>query len=199
MACLIWHLLRESVRGSPDKEALVHQAERLNYSEVARRTNGLAVGLRTAGLGRGDRMGIYLEASVPQVISIFGISRAEAVYVAINSVLHAEHVMHIARECGMKGLITPAAKLPSLVDVLPQIPSLEFLVVVGPGEVTAKLPVHHYEEFCALALPADWRESSIEKDLAAILYTSGSTGKPKAVIFIHAISFTGIPLSSPLF
>jgi len=86
----------------------------------------------------------------------------------------------------MKGLITTAAKLASLVDVLPQIPSLEFLVVVGPGEVTAKLPVHHYEEFCALALPADWRESSIEKDLAAILYTSGSTGKPKGVMLSHA-------------
>ncbi len=186
MDFLIWHLLRESVRRSPDKEALVHQAERLNYGEVARRTNGLAVGLRTAGLGRGDRMGIYLEASVPQVISIFGISRAEAVYVPINSVLHAEQVMHIARDCGMKGLITTAAKLASLVDVLPQIPSLEFLVVVGPGEVTAKLPVHHYEEFCALALPADWRESSIEKDLAAILYTSGSTGKPKGVMLSHA-------------
>ncbi len=191
MDFLIWHLLRESVRRSPDKEALVHQAERLNYSEVARRTNGLAVGLRTAGLGRGDRMGIYLEASVPQVISIFGISRAEAVYVPINSVLHAEQVMHIARDCGMKGLITTAAKLASLVDVLPQIPSLEFLVVVGPGEVTAKLPVHHYEEFCALALPADWRESSIEKDLAAILYTSGSTGKPKGVMLSHANVLAG--------
>jgi acyl-CoA ligase (AMP-forming) (exosortase A-associated) len=186
MDFLIWHLLRESVRRSPDKEALVHQAERLNYGEVARRTNGLAVGLRRAGLGRGDRVGIYLEASVPQVISIFGISRAEAVYVPISSVLHAEQVMHIARDCGMKGLITTAAKLASLVDVLPQIPSLEFLVVVGPGEVTAKLPVHHYEEFCAFALPADWRESSIEKDLAAILYTSGSTGKPKGVMLSHA-------------
>ena len=186
MDFLIWHLLRESTLRFPEKEALVHGEERLSYGEVARRVDGLAIGLRTIGLRRSDRMGIYLEASVPQVISIFGISRAEAVYVPINSLLHAEQVMHIARDCGMRGLITTAAKLASLADVLPQIPSLEFLVVVGPGEVTVRLPVHHYEEFCARALPSDWRESSIEKDLAAILYTSGSTGKPKGVMLSHA-------------
>jgi acyl-CoA synthetase (AMP-forming)/AMP-acid ligase II len=186
MDFLIWHLLRESARRSPEKEALAHGEERLNYGQVARRVDGLAVGLRSAGLRRGDRMGIYLEASIPQVISIFGISRAEAVYVPVNALLHAEQVIHIARDCAMKGLITTAAKLASLADVLPQIPSLEFLVVVGSGEVTAQLTVHPFEEFCARTLPADWREMSIEKDLAAILYTSGSTGKPKGVMLSHA-------------
>src|SRR2546427_5750519 len=157
MDFLIWHLLRESAGRCPEKEALVHGEERLSYGEVARRVDGLAAGLRDAGLRRGDRMGIYLEASVPQALSIFGISRAEAVYVPINALLHAEQVMHIARDCGMKGLITTAAKLASLAEVLPQIPSLEFLVVVGPGEVAAQLPVHRFEEFCARTLPAEWR------------------------------------------
>lgn len=186
MDFLIWHLLRESARRAPQKEALVHGGERLSYSEVAQRVDRLAAGLQSAGLRRGDRMGIYLEASVPQAISIFGISRAEAVYVPINALLHAEQVMHIARDCGMKGLITTAAKLSSLAEVLPQIASLEFLVVVGPGEVRAQLPVHHYEDFCTHTLPANWKETGIEKDLAAILYTSGSTGKPKGVMLSHA-------------
>jgi len=89
MDFLIWHLLRKSAERSPEKEALAHGEERLAYGQVARRVDGLAAGLRSAGLRRGDRMGIYLEASVPQVISIFGISRAEAVYVPINVLLHA--------------------------------------------------------------------------------------------------------------
>src|SRR5258708_19054334 len=105
--------------------------------------------------------------------------------------------MHIARDCGMKGLITTAAKLASLAEVLPQIPSLEFLVVVGPGEVTAQLPAHRFEEFCARTLPTDWRETSIEKDLAAILYTSGSKGKPKGVMLRHANVVTGSRIFSP--
>jgi acyl-CoA ligase (AMP-forming) (exosortase A-associated) len=187
MDFLIWHLLRDSARRTPDKEALVHEKERLTYRELARRTAGLATSLRATQVKRGDRVGIYLDASVPQVISIFGISQAESVYVPINSQLRAEQVMHIARDCGMKGLITTSAKLATLAEILPQIPSLEFVVVADEtASALAQLPVHSFDEFCEAEAPAVWRETSIEKDLAAILYTSGSTGKPKGVMLSHA-------------
>ena len=187
MDFLIWHLLRESARHSPDKEALVHGDQRLSYAEVARRTTGLAAGLRTAGINRGDRVGIYVEASVAQVISIFGISQAEGVYVPINALLHSEQVMHIARDCGMKGLITTTSKLSALAEIIPQIPTLEFLVVVeDSAPPRMSIPVFHLNKFCASEQPAIWRVNSIEKDLAAILYTSGSTGKPKGVMLSHA-------------
>jgi len=187
MDFLIWHLLRDSARRCPEKEALVHGNQRLTYREVARRTAGLATSLRKKGLKRGDRAGIYLDASVPQVISIFGISQAEGVYVPINALLHAEQLVHIANDCGMRVLITTPAKLATLTAVLDSIPSLEFLVVVEDGELpAARIPVYRLDEFSA-AVPSDpWKETSIEKDLAAILYTSGSTGKPKGVMLSHA-------------
>jgi len=50
MDFLIWHLLRESVRRTPDKEALVHGDQRLTYREVGRRTAGLATSLCSAGM-----------------------------------------------------------------------------------------------------------------------------------------------------
>src|SRR5580704_1781832 len=187
MDFLIWHLLRESVRRAPDKEALIHGDLRLTYREVGRRTAGLATSLRSAGMKRGDRIGIYLEASVPQVVSIFGVSQGEGVHVPINALLRAEQVMHIARDCGMKGLITSASKLGALAEVLEQIPSLEFLVVVGDGETpNVGLQIYRYDDFCNAEPPAAWHATSIEKDLAAILYTSGSTGKPKGVMLSHA-------------
>jgi acyl-CoA ligase (AMP-forming) (exosortase A-associated) len=61
------------------------------------------------------------------------------------------------------------------------------LVVTGEGAIPdLALPVHRFDDLCATEPPAVWRESSIEKDLAAILYTSGSTGKPKGVMLSHA-------------
>ena len=187
MDFLIWHLLRESVRRTPDKEALVHGDQRLTYREVGRRTAGLATSLRSAGMNRGDRIGIYLEASVPQVISIFGVSQGEGVYVPINALLRPEQVMHIARDCGMKGLITSASRLGALAGVLQQIPSLEFLVLVGDDETsTVGRTIYRYDDFCNAEPPASWHATSIENDLAAILYTSGSTGKPKGVMLSHA-------------
>jgi acyl-CoA ligase (AMP-forming) (exosortase A-associated) len=187
MDSLIWHLLRESTRRNPDKEALVHGDQRLSYRQVARQTAGLATALRMGHVKRGDRVGIYLDASVPQVVSIFGISQAECIYVPINALLHPDQVMHIARDCGMKGLITTPGKLAALTDVIPRMPALEFLVVVGEGEIPATgNPVYRFEELCATEPPTVWRESSIENDLAAILYTSGSTGRPKGVMLSHA-------------
>ena len=185
MDFLIWHLLRESASCVPHKEALVHNNERLSYAEVERRTNGLAAGLLSAGVNRSDRVGIYLEASIPQAISIFGISRAEAVYVPINALLHAEQVAHIASDCGMKALITSPAKLSSLMEVLPRIPSLEFIVITGEGSPDIPITTYPFDKLCETPL-SPWREMTIEKDLGAILYTSGSTGKPKGVMLSHA-------------
>ena len=84
MDFLVHHMLRSSADRFPDKEALVHGDQRLTYTEVARQTAGLAHGLQRAGLQRGDRIGIFLRPSVPQVLSIFGISLAGGVFVPIN-------------------------------------------------------------------------------------------------------------------
>lgn len=187
MDFLIWHLLRNSAQQCPEQEALVHGEERLTYRDVARRTAGLATALRARKVRRGERVGIYLEASVPQVLSIFGVSQSEGVYVPINALLHPEQVMHIARDCEMKALITTPAKAEALAEILPQIPSLEFLVLSGEGTApSVTLPTYRFEEMCAAEPQSPWREASIEKDLAAILYTSGSTGKPKGVMLSHA-------------
>ena len=197
MDFLIHHMLRNSARRFPDKEALVHGGERLLYREVDQRVSGLAHGLREAGAGRGDRIGIYLDASVPQALSIFGVSRADCVYVPINGLLFPEQVAHIARDCQMAGLITTREKLETISPVLKEIPSLQFLVLVGEGGPTdTQLEAHRFEDLCALTVPAASRERAIEKDLAAILYTSGSTGRPKGVMLSHAQVMAGASIVS---
>ena len=194
----MWHLLRESARQTPDKEALVHGSERLSYREVAERVEHLAAGLQEAGLRRGDRIGIYLEPSVAQVLSIFAISRAGGVFVPINTQLFPEQVTHIAHDCGMKGLIAKAARLATLASLLPQVPSLQFAVLARTEEETLHLlvPLHRLEEMCQIVVASPKPTQSISKDLAAILYTSGSTGKPKGVMLSHANVIAGSSIVS---
>jgi acyl-CoA ligase (AMP-forming) (exosortase A-associated) len=197
MDFLIHHMLHASTRRSPDKEAIVHGQQRLTYREVARRTSGLAAGLQQAGLGRADRIGICLEPSVSQVLSIFAASEAGAVFVPVNSLLYPEQIVHIARDCGMRGLITTPAKLAALAESLPQISTLEFIVLTTSEEVAPLgLPVFRLDALCETEPPANRREPSIEKDLAAILYTSGSTGKPKGVMLSHANVMAGSTIVS---
>lgn len=181
----------------PGKEALVHGAERLSYADVASRSAGLAHGLRTAGLSQGDRVGIYFEASIQQVVSIFGVSEAGGVFVPINATLFPEQVAHVARDCGMKALITSRSKLASLLEVLPQIPALEILVLTDEGTLPeVQLRVYSFSEFCELQPLPSRRKEPISKDLSAILYTSGSTGKPKGVMLSHANIIAGSSIVS---
>jgi acyl-CoA ligase (AMP-forming) (exosortase A-associated) len=197
MDFLIHHMLHSSAKRAAEKEALVQGDRRLNYGELARQTTALAAGLRCAGIARGDRVGIYLEASVEQVLSIFAISEAGGVFVPINAQLFPEQVAHIIRDCGMKALITKASKLAPLTGLLAHITSLEFIVVTGDETpVGVLLPVHRLEDLCAVSMPANRGEQSISKDLAAILYTSGSTGKPKGVMLSHANVIAGSSIVS---
>jgi acyl-CoA ligase (AMP-forming) (exosortase A-associated) len=197
MDFLIWHHLSASARRTPEKEALIHGNTRLSYREVADQVDRIATGLQEAGLRRGDRVGIYLDASVEQVLAIFAICRAGGVFVPINIQLFPDQVAHITNDCGMKGLITDPARLSTLAPLLSHAPSLRFAVLTKTSEEVPQvsLPLHRLEEMCqSAAVPGSTQ--SISKDLAAILYTSGSTGKPKGVMLSHANVIAGSSIVS---
>ena len=203
MDFLIHHLLRNSAAQNPEKEALVHGPRRLTYREVADRCASVACGLRGASMERGDRVGIYLDPSVEQVLSIFSISQAGGVYVPINTVLVPDQVAHIARDCGMKALITTPEKLEILLPALHDVSSLQFFVLTGKSDekdpANAKgdsRPVHSFEEMLGLPVEDRWQDWGISVNLAAILYTSGSTGKPKGVMLSHANVMAGSTIVS---
>ncbi len=136
MDFLIHHMLRHSTAQHPEKEALVHGPRRLTYREVGDRCASLAYGLRGAGMQRGDRVGIYLDPSIEQVLSIFSISQAGGVYVPINTVLVPDQVAHIARDCGMKALITTPEKLEILLPALHDVSVAAVLRAYGQIEWT---------------------------------------------------------------
>ena len=198
MDYLIHHMLQTSANRFPDKEALVHGNTRLTYHELLRKASGLASGLRRAGLERSDRIGIYLDASVEQALSIFAVSKAGGVFVPINTLLLADQVAHIGNDCGIRGLITTRGKLALVESVIKQIPSLEFVVLADMGSAVEDVPVrtYDYHELCRLDATEAGRDVAIEKDLAAILYTSGSTGKPKGVMLSHAQVMAGSSIVS---
>jgi len=203
MDSLIHQMLRASATRYPDKEAIVHGQQRLTYREVANRCTSVACRLRSAGMCRGDRIGIYLDPSVDQVVSMFSISQAGGVYVPVNAVLFPEQVAHIVRDCAMTALITTPQKLQVLLPVLRHIPSLKFFVATEQDDGWSAAekqndtrPVHRFPEMLKLPVVGNWQDWGISKDLAAILYTSGSTGKPKGVMLSHANVMAGSTIVS---
>ena len=140
MSYLVHHLLRTSAKKDPSKEAFVHKGESLTYSQIEERTDLFARGLVQAGLRRGERVGIFLEKSINEALSIFAVLKAGGVFVPINNLLFPDQVRHIIIDCQMKAIITPGGKLKEIRDGLPNTPSIEFIVSVDGGHGKKQIP-----------------------------------------------------------
>lgn len=178
------HLLASAAAERPASPALSYRQVTVSYAETWRMARATASHLLTLGLGRGDRVAIYLEKRIESVVAMFGVSAAQGVFVPINHVLKPSQVRHILVDSGSRVLITSTDRLSQLVPVLPGTAVTDVIVVGGAGpEPAGSWRVHPWDEE---RKPAERdRSPVIDVDPAAILYTSGSTGKPKGVVLSH--------------
>ena len=180
--------LEDSAQRSPDKVALVCGDARLTYSELDRAANRLARGLIGAGVGRGDRVAIYLENSVEAVLAIFAALKAGAVFMVVNPTTKADKLAFILNNSKAVALITDTRRRAVVAEIADRSPHTGIIVMAGrAGDVAARgKRVLQLDEL--LQPSVDDRKPvnpSIDIDLAALIYTSGSTGTPKGVMLTH--------------
>ena len=131
---LLQNYLEESARNYPGKTALVFGNERLSYVEINRDSNRLAHLIRNCGVLRGERVAILLDNSVETVVSIFGILKADAVFVMLSPTLKPGKLSHILKNCGARILISDINRIKTFSDMLGFIPSLRFTIAVGGAD-----------------------------------------------------------------
>jgi amino acid adenylation domain-containing protein len=187
---LLQNFLEESAHQFPNKIALALKGERLTYQEIDQRANNVAKLLRSQGIQRGDRVSIFLDNSIESVISLFGILKADAVFLMLSPLLKPAKLGYILNNCQTKALVTHVNKLNILSEAMQAVPSLKFIVFAGEK---GKVPVIHvpksisWSEIDLLASNSESQtpNANIDLDLATIIYTSGSTGNPKGVMLTH--------------
>ena len=183
MLRLVHQLLERSAAEHPGKEALVHGDRRISYAEMAEGATHLASNLLDCGLERRDRVAIWLEKSIEEAVSFFGISAASGIFVPINTLLVERQVRHILDDCSVRFLVTSAAFLAEHADMLAGIESLERILLIDSSADADERVLQEVMTRSPQAVA--FRNPSIGEDLAAILYTSGSTGSPKGVMLSH--------------
>ena len=87
--------LRQSAERFPDKTALVASGRRLTYSQLDQMSDELAQGLMDRGVGRGDRVVLFLDNSAEAVVSIFAVLKAGAVFSPVNPSTKADKLAYI--------------------------------------------------------------------------------------------------------
>lgn len=183
---LLNHLIENSAARWPRQVALVTRDQALTYTDLDQQQRAFANGLLACGMGRGERVGVFLSKCFETVIATFGAARAGCAFVPVNPVLKAEQVKHIINDCNIRVLVTSPERVAMLDGVLGDCPSVQLIVVVGERQIGFKhrsIATAAWFEF--LQQPQHECHRVIDSDIAAILYTSGSTGKPKGVILSH--------------
>ena len=185
---LLHELVATAALRTPSAIALTDGDRHVSYESLLDAIQRFATGLLQAGIGRGERVGIYLEKRLETVVASFGAAAAGAVFVPINPVLKAEQVGFIVADCDVRLLVTSPERLVTLTEVLDRCASLCHVVLTSaqggePAGLPPRLRSTPWDGFLDTSPGAHHRV--IDTDMVAILYTSGSTGKPKGVVLSH--------------
>ena len=118
-----------------------------------------------------------MQKTLDQVVAILGVLWANAIFVPIHPVLHAEQIGHMVDDCDMKFLITDSTRIAELRD------AAHGRIVIGRGPAEEEFPsLQELRRECQ-GSQSFFRGKA--DDTAAIIYSSGSTGRPKGIVISH--------------
>ncbi len=176
------HALAQAAAVAPDHPALRMAGDGLSYGELDRRSNQVANVLMAAGVGRGDRVGLFAHKSIDLLVALHGVMKAGGAYVPINPDAPEAYVRHILDDCAIRHVVAGRSTRKTVMALASEV-RLELCLGVVPGDGD---PAHcvGWDDVRAAPDAAPGVEVTSD-DLAYVIFTSGSTGRPKGIMHTH--------------
>lgn len=199
-------MFARSAKRTPDAPLVDFLGRKYDYRQLYADAVRFAAGLKEAGIGKGDRVGLFLP-NVPIYISAYyGAMIAGAVVVNFSPLYTADELAHQVEDSGAKLMVTldSSALLPTALQVLDK-SSLGHLVVGRLGTMLTPLKRIGLKLLGGKSITSipdrtdvrewDWQAFAddrsdfpdvVPEDLALLQYTGGTTGTPKGAMLSHA-------------
>jgi crotonobetaine/carnitine-CoA ligase len=176
-------ILRRRAERMPERTFLMEDARSISFGEANEMVNRYATGLTALGLGRGDRIAIFMYRGIEFIFLVLAANKLGAVWVPVNTDYKGVWLEETVNESKVRILVTDDELLPRVVEVRDRL-SCERVLVAHDGPQPAGA-IDSVSEFAGLAPHEPDMSAIAYGDTAAILWTSGTTGKPKGVMQSH--------------
>ncbi|HKH00173.1 MAG TPA: acyl-CoA synthetase [Bradyrhizobium sp.] len=176
------HLITQNARRHGDRVGFVCGERSWTWRQIDVQVSGLAAGLASRGLVKGDRILVHSKNCDEMFWSMFAAFRLGAVWVPTNFRLMPDEVTYLATASGAKAFLCHADFPEHAAAVQSSCPELAFVWRIGEGTFGEQ----SVSEVIAAHPTVQINETSVEYDDPCwFFFTSGTTGRSKAAVLTH--------------
>lgn len=126
MTMNVSHLIRPHVAKTPRKTAILFEDREMSYAQLEELVTRVAHGVTKMGYRKGDVLSIFLPSRPELIVTYLGAARAGVTVNLVNAMLQKTEVAYILNDCGCRGVLTDAKRLPIVEAARPEATQASF-------------------------------------------------------------------------